>query len=88
MIVFEGVIDSNYVGSIKIRVENTNEEGEIHFNIRDRITQILFLPVSILLLIKIEELPETNQGIDRCNGCYQMCYSGIRLDSSHIENSP
>jgi dUTP pyrophosphatase len=62
--VFEGVIDSNYTGTIRIKVKNNNKEGsgDVRFSAGDRIAQILFLRVYTPLFIEVEELPDTNRG--------------------------
>lgn len=57
----EGVIDSGYTGSVRVRLFNDTEE-EYKFKKGDKITQIVFLPVYTPELQFVDELEETDRG--------------------------
>lgn len=61
-LVTEGVIDSGYTGSIRVRILNTNFSGVYTFNKGEKITQLVILPIPYVELRQVEELPTTERG--------------------------
>ena len=55
-----GLIDSGYVGSIVVKLQN-HSDREYHFNKGEKISQIIILPVPEVELVEIDELPETER---------------------------
>lgn len=56
-----GVIDSNYRGSIKVRLEN-HSWYPYRFKVGDRIAQLVIVPCLIEDFVKVDELDETDRG--------------------------
>ena len=56
-----GVIDSDYIGEIKLNVIN-NSKFNFSFMFGDRLAQLLILPIPQVNVIEVEELEETNRG--------------------------
>ncbi len=57
-----GVIDSDYRGEIQVLVQNLGQQ-QVTINPRDRIAQMVFMPVFKALLEEVAELQETSRGI-------------------------
>ncbi|MGN0194411.1 MAG: dUTP diphosphatase [Pseudoramibacter sp.] len=60
-IVGEGVIDSGYTGSIKVKLYNFSTRNKI-FELGDKIIQLVILPVYTPNLIQVKELAATERG--------------------------
>lgn len=60
--VHTGVIDSGYTGSIKITVNALNEAKVV--KVGDRIAQLLILPILIMDLEEVNELSESERGLN------------------------
>ena len=60
-IVGEGVIDSGYTGSIRVKLYNHGDESYM-IEVGDKISQIVFLPIYTPELELVEELEETERG--------------------------
>ena len=54
-----GVIDSNYVGELKLRFKYIR--GSNAYNIGDRVGQLIIIPYPTIEFEQVEELPETNR---------------------------
>ena len=61
-IVSEGVIDSGYTGSVRVKLYNHSISKTYHVNKGDKITQIVFLPIYTPELEVVDELEETERG--------------------------
>lgn len=59
--VFGGVIDSGYLGDIKVCLCNVGNEG-FRISHGDRIAQLLILPVPNVHFIEVDSLGETDRG--------------------------
>jgi dUTP pyrophosphatase len=59
--IFEGVIDSDFRGEIKIKITNEGELAREFFEC-DAIAQIIFFRTPDMLLLKVEKLNETARG--------------------------
>lgn len=60
----EGVIDAGYTGSIVVKLYN-HGKATVRFNIGDKITQLVFLPVYIPdELVVVDEFQTTERGSD------------------------
>lgn len=57
----EGLIDSDYTGSIKVKLYN-NSDTSYEVRPGDKISQIVFIPVASPKLLRVEELPTTERG--------------------------
>ena len=57
-----GVIDSDYRGEIQVLVQNLGQQ-QVTINPRERIAQMVFMPVFKALLEEVAELQETSRGI-------------------------
>jgi dUTP pyrophosphatase len=57
-----GVIDSGYVGEVKLILYNVKGRGRIEIEKGERVAQILFIPVLTLPLVEVDELSETERG--------------------------
>lgn len=57
----EGVIDSEYTGSIRVRLLNTGDKV-VRFDRGIKIIQIVFLPVFFPIFEQVDELKETDRG--------------------------
>ena len=57
----EGVIDSGYTGSVRVKVYN-NGDGFYRFQKGDKITQIVFLPIPDVTLNEVDSLEDTPRG--------------------------
>lgn len=53
------VIDSNYVGELKLRFKYIS--GTNAYNIGDRVGQLIIIPYPTIEFEQVEELPETNR---------------------------
>ena len=63
LVVFEGVIDSGYIGPIYILVENPNSRT-IRIHEFDKLAQLIVLPkYEPLSIVSVDELPKTIRGI-------------------------
>lgn len=60
-IVGEGLIDSGYTGSIKVKLYNHGDESYM-IEVGDKISQIVFLPIYTPELEIVEDLEETERG--------------------------
>lgn len=60
-ILCEGVVDAQYVGEIKCKLYNHSDE-DYHFDVGDKITQIVILPIITPKLELVDELEETERG--------------------------
>ena len=63
-IVSEGVIDSGYTGSVRVKLYNHSYSKTYHVNKGDKITQIVFLPIYTPELEVVDSLEETERGIN------------------------
>ena len=60
-LVGEGVVDADYVGSIKVKLYNMG--GIPHeFKRGDKLIQIVILPIPCVYLVQVDELPITHRG--------------------------
>lgn len=60
-----GVIDASYRGEIKLSFLSLKHvEGEIVYDVGDRVGQIVFLKLPDIELIESDELSKTNRGTD------------------------
>lgn len=57
----EGVVDSEYTGSVVIKLYNHSNEA-VKFVAGDKITQIVFLPIPKVELAKVDSFVETERG--------------------------
>lgn len=57
----EGVIDSGYTGSIRVKLYNHTNNG-YHFERGDKIAQLVILPIITPELELVDELEETERG--------------------------
>lgn len=57
----EGVIDSGYTGSIVAKIYNCGNK-DYHFEIGDKVTQIVFLPIPEVELNEVNTLDSTERG--------------------------
>ena len=57
----EGVVDANYVGSIRVKMYNDSNATYI-FEEGDKVTQIVILPIPETELVQVDNLPETERG--------------------------
>ena len=57
----DGTIDSGYTGSIRVKLYN-DSDNEYRFNVGDKITQIVFIPIPKVELVKVESLETTERG--------------------------
>ena len=62
-----GLIDSGYRGEIRVVLLNTDREEPFVVEPGMRIAQLVVLPVPELVVVEIEELPESERGV-RGNG--------------------
>lgn len=60
-ILSEGVIDAGYTGSIVVKLYN-NSDVDKEFSAGDKITQIVFLPIPSVGLVKVSALNEHERG--------------------------
>lgn len=60
-IVGEGLIDSGYTGSIKVKLYNHGDESYM-IEVGDKISQIVFLPIYTPELELVDELEDTERG--------------------------
>lgn len=60
-IVGEGVIDSGYTGSIRVKLYNHGSESYM-IEVGDKISQLVILPIIMPELELVEELEETDRG--------------------------
>lgn len=60
-IIAEGVVDSGYSGSIKVKFRNLSNEN-YRFKKGDKITQIVILPIPYVELEQVTELSKTDRG--------------------------
>lgn len=56
-----GVIDSGYTGSIVAKISNLSDNA-YKFNIGDKITQLVIMPIAKFSLLEQDELRETERG--------------------------
>lgn len=56
-----GVIDTDYTGEVKVSTVNISDEDYV-INPKDRIAQLVFLPVSKANFIECETLEDTDRG--------------------------
>ncbi len=57
-----GTIDAGYRGEIKVTLLNTDSERSYSLSARDRIAQLIVMPVSRARFIPVEMLPGTHRG--------------------------
>lgn len=62
-IIAEGVIDSGYVGSVVVKLYNLGEHNHF-FRKGDKITQIVILPIHTPPLELVDELEDTERGVN------------------------
>ena len=60
-IVGEGLIDSGYTGSIRVKLYNHGTEDYM-IEVGDKISQLVILPIHTPDLVLVEELEETDRG--------------------------
>ena len=60
-LISEGVIDSGYTGSIKVKVRNTGDEPA-YFFYGEKVAQIVFLPIPSVTLKQVDKLDDTDRG--------------------------
>lgn len=60
-IVGEGVIDSGYTGSIKVKLYNFGSRNKM-FEVGDKIIQLVILPVYTPKLRQVDKLDDTERG--------------------------
>lgn len=60
-LIAEGVVDSDYTGSIVVKIYNLSNE-DYHFKKGDKITQIVVMPTPQTDLVEVSELDETERG--------------------------
>ena len=58
-----GVVDSGFRGTIKVRLYNFGDEP-YEFNVGDKITQLVLIPVLLADLEKVDELDNSESGRD------------------------
>lgn len=56
-----GLVDALYMGEIVVKVQNYGKR-DYHFNAGDKVSQIMILPVPNVVLLQVDELPETERG--------------------------
>ena len=56
-----GVIDAGYTGTIAVKLTNKGTTPHL-FNIGDKITQLVILPIPGVKMIKVQNLDETERG--------------------------
>ena len=64
-ILTDGLIDSGYTGSVRVKLYSMTEDNvfnDKHFDKGDKIAQIVFVPVFTPELEPVQELPETERG--------------------------
>lgn len=59
-----GVIDSNYRGPIKLRFKWDGTKFGKHYQVGDRIGQLIIMPIPAIELKEVSELSETSRGDD------------------------
>lgn len=57
----EGVIDSGFTGSIKVKLYN-HGNVDYHIDKGDKISQIVFLPIPEVQLVEVDSLEDTDRG--------------------------
>lgn len=60
-LVTEGVIDSGYTGSIKVKIYNHGSKNEL-FMAGEKITQLVILPIPDVELVQVDKFAETDRG--------------------------
>jgi dUTP pyrophosphatase len=59
----EGVIDSGYTGSIRVKLYRSSQLGELGvFEAGDKITQLVILPIPDVEMVIVDEFHETERG--------------------------
>lgn len=61
-IVGEGVIDSGYTGSIRVKLYNHGSQSSYMIEAGDKISQLVILPIFTPTLELVDELEETERG--------------------------
>ena len=56
-----GLVDADYTGEIVVKVQNHGKK-DYHFNRKDKVSQIVILPVCDVVLEEVDDLPETERG--------------------------
>lgn len=57
-----GLIDSGYRGEIKVAMVNLDHDQPIHIRRGDKIAQMVVLPVALIGLVEVQDLPESSRG--------------------------
>lgn len=55
-----GIIDSNFRGSVTARFKQIN--GANKYNIKDRVAQMMIIPIPKIELVEVEDLSESDRG--------------------------
>ena len=56
-----GLVDAGYTGEIVVKVLN-HGKNDYHFNKGDKVSQIMILPVPEVVLVELDDLPNTERG--------------------------
>lgn len=56
-----GLVDADYTGEIVVKVQNHGKK-DYHFNKKDKVSQIVILPVCDVVLEEVDHLPKTERG--------------------------
>lgn len=59
---FDGTIDCDYRGEVKVGIHNANLQGPFHIKTGDRIAQIVLLKIPKVQMVVTDKLSETNRG--------------------------
>lgn len=57
-----GLIDSNYRGELKVILQNTDPHEPFTIHVRDRIAQLVVMPVPQMTFIPVDALSSTDRG--------------------------
>jgi dUTP pyrophosphatase len=58
-----GLIDSGYRGELRVVLLNTDQETPFTVESGMRVAQLVVIPVPELILVEVEDLPETERGV-------------------------
>lgn len=59
-----GLIDSGYRGELRVAVINLDLDQPLHIRRKEKIAQMVILPVTAVELIEVQKLPESSRGGD------------------------
>jgi dUTP pyrophosphatase len=57
-----GLIDPGYRGEVRIILLNTDHDTPFHVAVGDRVAQLLFLPLTVVSLMRADTLDDTHRG--------------------------